>query len=256
MAFTIYSADLATAVNEMVSDTTLAFSPSAAVPVDKLAVLLVVWDNVNTANSDDTTILSVSDTKSNTWNRAAESQYTAGGVLDGMLNGIFYSIITTQIETTDTITITSTSNGTAKGATLCAFNRDTAKAVGVAGKGYERITASAAYSASVSGLTSEEHLWIGHNGMETDRTAVNTKDTTFTQISSGGLASWGPSGGSNTNVGGRGGYKIATDTGETYDNSGLSSQDRVTILVAFNESGGGGGGTVLDAFGMSGFFGA
>lgn len=255
MTFTVDNVNLApAAAEEEVSDTTLAFSPVAAVPVDKLAVLLVVWDNVTTANADDTALLSVSDTKTNSWVRAAEAQYSAGGALDGVLAGIFYSVITTQIETTDTITITSTANGTAKGAALASFNRDTLKTIAVAGKGYQRIGASADYSASVSGLMSEEHLWVGQNAMEADSGSTNAKDVTFTQISQGGSATWGPTG-TGLGVGARGGYKIATDTGETYDNTAQAIKDRVTVLVAFREVAAGGG-TVLDPFGMSGFFGA
>jgi hypothetical protein len=256
MTFTIHTNDLApTTAEEMVSDTTLAFLPSAAVPTTKLAILPVIWDNVSTSSADDTTFLSVSDTKSNTWLRAAESQYSAGGVLDGLLAGIFYSTITTQIETTDTITITSTAVGTAKGATLVTFNRDTAKTVGVAGRGYQRIAASTSYSASVSGLASEEHLWIGLNAIEGDPTNTNGADVAYTLITQGAGNSFGPAGGGDTNVGARCAYLISTGTSETYDRTSLTSLDRVTLLVAFNESAAPGGSGVLDPFGMSGFFG-
>lgn len=240
---------------EQTSDTTLAFSPSVTVAVDKLAVLFVAWDNVNTTNGDDTTILSVSDSKSNTWLRAAEAQYSAGGALDGVLAGIFYSTITTNILTSDTITITSTANGTAKGCTGATFSRDTAKVVGVAGKGYERVAAAAAYSVTVSGLANEEHLWVGLNAIENDPNNTNGEDTTYTLIKQGTLSLFGPTGGGDTNVGGRAAYKIATGTSETYDRTSLSTQDRVSILVAFNESTPPGGGGIIDPFGMTGFFG-
>lgn len=241
MTFSVHTNDLAPAsAEEMVSDTTLAFSPTVAVPINKLAIIPVVWDNVSTLNSDDTTFLSVADTKSNTWTRAAEAQYSAGGSLDGVMVGCFYSTIATQIETTDTITITSTAVGTAKGCTLITFNYDTSKTIAVAGKAYERVAASAAYTVTVSGLSSEEHLWIGVNGMEADANNTNTTDSTFTVITQGTTALFGPTGGGATNVGARAGYKIATDTGETYDRTTLSAQDRATLLVAFREVAGGG----------------
>jgi hypothetical protein len=255
MTFTIHTNTLAPIdAEEMVSDTTLAFLPSAAVPVDKLAILPVVWDNVSTSNADDTTFLSVSDSKSNAWIRAAEAQYSAGGVLDGVLAGVFYSVITTQIETTDTITITSTAVGTAKGATLATFNRDTAKTINVAGKGYERVGASSAYTVTVSGLASEEHLWIGLNAMEADASAVNVSASTFTLIMQGAGSSFGPTAGDITNVGGRAAYKISTGTTETYANTGVSTRDRCTILVAFNEVAAGGA-VAVNPFGMMGFYG-
>jgi hypothetical protein len=237
VTFTINSNPLAPdTAEEMVSDTILTFSPTAAVQVNKLAILPVVWDNVDTDNAEDTDKLTVTDTQSNAWLRAGEAQYSAGGVLDGVLAGIFYSVITTQIETTDTITISSTGDGTAKGCTLATFNRDTTKVVGVVGRGYERIAGSAAYSASVSGLVSEEHLWIGLNAMEAAADDTNAQDSSFSAILQGANQHFGPTGGGDTNVGARAAFKIATDTGETYDQSiNVSTQDRATLLVAFNE---------------------
>jgi hypothetical protein len=237
VTFTIHTNDLApSTAEEMVSDTTLAFSPTAAVPVNKLATLPVVWDNVDGDNADDTANLGVTDSKGNTWLRAAECQYSAGGVLDGVLVGLFYSVITTQIETTDTITITSSAVGTAKGCTLATFNRDTSKLIGVAGRGYERVAASAAYSATVSGLPSEEHLWVGINAIENDPSNTNGADVAYTLITQGAVGSFGPAGGGDTNVGARAGYLISTGTTETYDRAALSTQDRATLLVAFNEA--------------------
>jgi len=254
MTLTINDADIGGA-NEQVSDTTLAFSPSSAVAVNQLAVLLVAWDNVDGTNADDTTFLSVADTKSNTWTRAGEAQYSAGAALDGVLNGIFYSVITTQIEVTDTITITSTANGTSKGCALASFNRDTAKTIEVVGQASQRQEAVTSYSVTVSGLNSEEHLWIGQNIREGDRNGTNGIDATFTAILQGGAA-WGGTGGGTGNVGGRGGYKISTGTSETYDANFLASSDRCDQLVAFRETTAGGGAAAVDPMGMMGFFGS
>jgi hypothetical protein len=237
VAFSIHANDLApSTAEESVSDITLAFSPTAAVPVDKLAVILAVWDNVNGDNADDTAILSVGDTKSNVWATAAECQYSAGVALDGVLVGVYFSQITTQIETTDTLTITSIANGTAKGATLVTFNRDTTETVVVAGKGYQRVAASAEYTAAVSGLTEEEHLWIGVNGMEAAQSNVNNSDSTFTLITQGAGAAFGTDAGGGAGVGARAAYKIAVGTAETYDRATLFAADRATLLVAFREA--------------------
>lgn len=234
MAFTVHVNDLApSTAEENTSDTTLAFSPSVAVPAGKLAVMPVAWDNVNGTSADDTTILSAADTKGNTWTRAAETQYSAGVAGDGILVGCLYSVITTQIETSDTITITSTAAGTAKGATLTTFNYDTSTTIAVAGKGYQRIAASTAYTVTVSGLTSEQHLWIGVNGIDINPTNTNNTDSTFTLITQGTLPNFGPEVGGA--AGARASYKIATDTGETYDRTALVSADRATLLVAFRE---------------------
>jgi hypothetical protein len=240
MAFSIHTNDLApaTADETNVNDATLAFSPTGAVPVGKLAILPVVWDNANTTSADDTTFLSAADTKGNTWIRAAEVQFSnGGGPQDGVLCGCLYCVITTQIETSDTITITNTvSATTTKGATLVTFNYDTSKTIAVAGKGYERIAASGAYSAAVSGLASEGHLWIGMNGMDAGAGNANGQDTTFVGITQG----LGNDLGAGGTAAARAAYKIATDTNETYDRTGMHITDRATLLVAFREVAGGG----------------
>lgn len=239
MAFTIHDADLAPSTAEAsLAGATLAFLPTSAVPVDKLAVLLAVWDNTDGTNADDTTFLTVTDSKGNIWIRAGEAQYSPGGLAaDGLLAGIYYSVITTQIETTDTITVThSSALGVFKGLTLAAFNRDTTKGVAVAGKGYDRGSSTTAYTITVSGLTNEPHLWVGENGMERTPSDVNSIDGDFTQFTQGGTANWGAGSGGSLALGGRGGYRIVTSTTETYDRTTLSAADRCTVLVAFRES--------------------
>jgi hypothetical protein len=237
VAFSIHTNSLApTTFEESVSDTILSASPIAAVPVDKLAIVPVVWDNVDTDNADDTTKLTVSDTQGNVWARAGEAQYSAGVIGDGVLAGIFYSVISKQIETTDTITITSSANGTGKGATLLTFNRDLSKVIIVAGKAYERAVNATAYTVTVSGLSSEEHLWVGINGMERGPANVNGVDATYTLITQDTDNAFGHAGGGgDLGIGARAGYKISTGTSETYDNTGLTACDRCTVLVAFVE---------------------
>ena len=84
MTFTINDNDMAPSTAEdSADDTTLAFLPSSAVAVDLLAVICVVWGNPDGTNADDTTFLSVADTKANTWIRAGEGQYSAGVKDDG-----------------------------------------------------------------------------------------------------------------------------------------------------------------------------
>jgi hypothetical protein len=238
MAFSIYINDLApsTADELNVNDNNLAFSPTAAVPVGKLAIIPVVWDNVSLVSADDTVNVSASDTKSNAWTRAAEATYSAGGApQDGVLVSVLYSVITTQIETTDTITPThALTNTSSKGATLLTFNYDTSKTIAVAGKAYQRVAASTAYTVTVSSLPSEEHLWVGVNGIDVAPANVNNTDGTFVLITQGATAAFGDG-----TAGARAAYKIATDTGETYDNTGLVSADRATLLVAFREVAGG-----------------
>lgn len=243
MAFTIYDADLAPSTAEAsLAGATLAFSPTSAVPVNVLAVLVAVWDNTDGTNADDTTFLTVTDSKGNgpgsQWIRAGEAQYSPGGLAaDGLIAGVYYSVITTQIETTDTITVThSSALGVFKGLTLAAFNRDTAKGVAVAGKGYDRGSSTTAYTITVSGLTNEPHLWVGENGMERSPGDLNTADGDYTQFSQGGTFNWGAGFGASAAIGGRGGYRIFTSTTETYDRTALSSADRCTVLVAFREN--------------------
>jgi hypothetical protein len=264
VTFTINDADMAPSTAETTATgTTLAFAPTSTVSTGVLAIVLANWDNVSTTNADDTTLMGVTDTKGNTWIRAAEAQYSLSAIRDGVLNGVFYSVITTDILTSDTVTVTvASSTGTcSRAATLCAFNRDAAKTIGVAGKAYERVAAATTYSVTLGSLANEEHLWIGHNAMEDSAGSTNNADFTgfggplgnITQ--GGGVQGWGTISGGDENTASRGGYVISTGTTETYNTTGLTSADRVIVLVAFNEVAGAGG-TALDPMGMSGFFGA
>jgi len=258
MTWTIYNGDMAPSnAEENTSDTSLTFSPTAAVPTQVLAILLFQCDNVDTSSADNTTFASITDTKSNTWFRAAEAQYSAGGVLDGILAGVYYSVVATQIETSDSITVTLTANATSKGAALAAFNRDTSATISVPDKQYQRIAASADYTVTISGLASQEYLFIGHNTMETSTGSTNNVDLDYGGVAGNilqGGGPWGTSGGGAANTAGRGGYRILTATGDTFNRTGNAVADRVTILAAFKETAAAGG-TVLDPFGMSGFFG-
>lgn len=229
MTFTIYDDDMAPGSAENnVSGTTLAFSPSSAVPVGKLAILLLASqvDVGLGADTEDTTIGSVSDSKGNTWSRAAECHRNT----QRLLAGVYFSVISTQIETSDTITVTFTQAATAKAVTLAAFNiTDTPEVVG---KDYETATATA-YTTTLSGLTSEEHLWIGHNTANSGNSAViGAKDAAYTSITQGAGTVWSGAAG----AGGTGAYLISTGTSETYDNAGpLTNGGRASILVAFHE---------------------
>jgi len=258
MTFTIHDADLAPSTAESsTSTTTLAFSPTSAVPVDKLAVLVCVFDNPDGTNADDTSKMAVSDNRGNGWNKGYESSFSPGGVAeDGCANGIYYSVITTQIEVTDTITVTFSAAITFKGCTLATFNRDPAQSIAVAGAAAERVNGTA-YTVTVGSLTSEPHLWIGQNGMERTPTDTNGVDPSWagTPLTQGGGSNWGAGSGTSAAIGARAAYLIETSTTQTYDNTTLGGADRCTVLVAFREFTPGGGGTVADPFGMSGFFG-
>jgi hypothetical protein len=236
MAFSVNTSNMAdNTAEESSSDTALTFSPTANVDVGKLAIVFGVWDNVNTTDADDTTILSVTDSKSNSWTRAAEAQVSHGGALDGVLGGIFYTVITTQILTSDTITITSTAVGTGKGGHVGTFTFGAGTTIEVAGKAYQRTTAGNAtsYSVTLGSLTNEEHLWVGYNTHEASDGATNNTDPDFTTFSHDAANdAWGPSG---TGPSARAAYLIETGTTQTYAASGLQSADRVTILAAFRE---------------------
>ena len=258
VTFTVDVADAANnTAEEKVSDTVLTFSPTSNITSGKLAIVFAVMDNVDTTSSDDTTKLTVTDTDGHTWTRAAEGQLSSGGALDGLVAGIYYTITTTTISTSDTITITAIANATAKGGHLSSFNIGGGSTVSVAGKAYQRVTATGTYTVTLSGLAGgTEYLWIGTNAHESSDGGTNNVDTIdFTQINHAGVGdAWGTSGGSDVSA--RAGYRIATETTNTYNTSGNAVTDRVSILVAFQENAAVGGATILDPFGMRGFFGA
>lgn len=231
MAFTINDADMAPSTAESsTAGTTLAFSPTSTVAAGKLAVVLAVFDTGSVTDEVDSTHGAITDSKGNTWTRAKECTNGAGG--GGLAGGVYYSVITTQIETSDTITLTIDSSQSGKGVTLASFNFGAGNTISVAGASTGQVGAATSYSETVSGLDNEEHLWIGFNGAAMAPGAgANGRDSAYTAITQGGGAEWGTTGHCSA-----GGYLIETSTTQTYDNTSLQSIQRVAALVAFKET--------------------
>lgn len=158
------------------SDNSLAMNPSAALAVGKLVIVQCVTTNEQTTDGESTGH-SLADSQNNTWVKIAEYTETAGANNDGTANSIWYSIITTQIETTDTITLTTSANEAEK--IICAIevtfdNATNTIAIAQVGVGQNAI------QASVSSLTSREYLLIGAGGARGSDNA-KTPDADYTE---------------------------------------------------------------------------
>src|SRR5262245_27603590 len=202
----------------------------------ELVVVAVATDNDSTATSDAESNrhsgLSASGTGGSlTFTKAKEWTRGAPGAGNGATVSVWYAVVTANI-TTVTFTATFAAAVTAKAMSGYRFNRDTAKAIQVAG------AAGLAASTSDPGITlsglasSTEYLWFCGRAGETN------VGSPFTPTS--GWANLGPSntsgGGASANMCVAGEFRISTVTSETSDQtSSWGAVDQAYVLVAFKE---------------------
>jgi hypothetical protein len=80
-------------------------SPDANIAVNKIVIVQCVSDNNDTSNAA-TTFHTVTDTDLNSWTRVYEETDSDGAANDGSTTSLWWTKVTTQIDTTDTITCT------------------------------------------------------------------------------------------------------------------------------------------------------
>ena len=209
--------------------TTLAATPSSTLAVGDLLIAIMASDNVGTVDGD-TTAASFADDKGNVWTRLWETTRTGGSGNDGVTNAAFYCVITTQIETTDDITMT-TPSLTNRQFTVEHF---TITGADVSASGIVTARGSSDTPSVTSGaIASAEYLWIGSVGIEGKDSDGFTQDVDFSNLTQAGNSAGSPTG--NTAV--RGGYRIATQTSDTYNPALGSARDWATGIAALEESG-------------------
>jgi hypothetical protein len=219
---------------EKTSDTSLTVTPLATMTAGNYGLLGVVIDNIATT-SGQTTDISVADTQGHIWTRLREHTQTAGVALDGVAAGLFLARLTNGLTTSDTVTVTLSANATAKGARLAELSVDGGNILQLEAGESNAAAASTSYSVTLSGLASQPYIFVGLAAAEDELLGTVTLDTGYTAF--GGTVFGSGTGGANiTNVVALDGYLLATATGDTFDNTGLTSADRVTLLVALEEA--------------------
>lgn len=218
--------------SEKVSDQTLALTPTGTLTVGNYGLLFVVIDNVDTSEGE-TTDISASDTGVNLWQRIREQTEANTAALTGVTCAVLVAEITTELTVADTINIALVTNSTAKGAGLAEISVGAGKQLTTEHNG-SNAAAATTYSVALSGLANEARLYIGMAAAEEELDTAVTLDAAYAEIGFGSIGS-GVAAANTTNVRARVGTLSETSTGQTFDNTGLTSADRATILIGLGE---------------------
>ncbi len=213
------------------SGTTIAVTPTANVTVGKIAFLGCVTDNTATANGASANHDSVADTDGHTWAEVFEETDSDTAAADGSTISLWWTKVTTQIDTTDAVTLTI---DTARTDGVCGLVEVT---IG-AGKTVTAITLTPTHSdthtmlsATSTGLTSQEYLFFGLFGAEGEDTA-KTAIANYSELHD--LVST-TSGSADANVQLHIGTRIRTDTGDTWTSSAVTFTNGIQSLTMFYE---------------------
>jgi hypothetical protein len=207
----------------------IGFSPTAALVLGRLVVVTVVTDNFATPTGPTTRHSTLVDTKGNVWHKLFEHTHSdAGAANDGCTVSVWYSVLTTQIETSDTITCSWTGNQINR--LICGFEVTmSGGAIAVEQSNVSVLGTEAA----VAGMPSREYLLVGIGAAEGSDTS-KTPDADYGERFDFG------SGGTSVHVVTR----IATLTADTCTTTTWVDANFIFSLTAFFLNAGVGGNNV------------
>lgn len=225
---------------EKISDTSIAVSPSANLAVDKIVMVLVGTDNAATTAGASTNHDTLADTDGNIWAKVYERTQSVGAAADGVTHSLWWTKVTTQIDTSDSITFTGDTAVTAKVIAVWEVTVGAGNTVQVAAGGtvFLEETATTNPAALVlSGLNSKEYFFVGVMTAEEETVPwTESSSDAFTNVFASEGISSGPAGGVATNVTVFAAYRIATATGTTFDvNYPGTTCDKALAVIAFEE---------------------
>lgn len=216
--------------NKSSSTSTVTCTSSAAVAVGAILVVAVAFDNTRTTDGT-STLASISDSSGNIYTRVLEYQNTVGGAAgDGAAVGVYVGRVTAALLLADTFTAAFTTIPTAKVLAVDEFAVASGKTWALATTAVTPFSASAAPSVAISGLASQEYLFLGVLATE-GATGTFTNSAGFNAINSEATTG----GSADTNVTLRWARHILTGTGDTYAPTYLTARDGVAALVALKE---------------------
>lgn len=219
------------ALGERVSDTSIAFSPAAAITVGKIACLSAITDNAPTSDGPSTQH-AVTDTDGHVWTLICEETETDGAADDGCTISLWMAKVTSEIGTGDSVTLTLDDARLSKAVQLWEFT------VG-AGNTFAFETPAidhAGTGATLASLPEREYLFVGMAGGEGED-LLGTEDSDYTTLD---VTISSTTGVADTNVALLTATRIATLTGDFYNPTGYNWTNPMDILVAVYEVASGG----------------
>ncbi len=229
MAWT-FTASRGTAGNNT-DATTMAMSPSAAIPVDAIAVVVLSTDNQATTDGNSNEHSSVADTDSHTWTKLYEWTETSGSADDGVTTSLWATKVTSEIGTGDTVTVTLATSAQASAMGIAEFAVAAGKTFSAVDQEGHGLPEDDAVTVTISGLSSGARLWLAAVGLEARPNRYGTEDADYTQIAE----DEGGTGGDLTRISFSYSFRIATLTGDTYAQTLTAPRDHVEILIALDE---------------------
>ncbi len=212
--------------SEKVNDTSITLNPGTNPAADSIVVVVCSTDNPDNTGPGEKTFHTITDDQGSSWTRLMEYQ-SAGNAAAGVITSVWASKLGAAI--TGNITCTLGSARSAKVLIMSEFTVAVSKTFSSAGTA-RTSGASGTPSATISGLTSAEYLFIGALGVEGPSGDSHTEDADYTQNNRSGTTGGGAAG----NITGNSARRIVTATGDTY-NPTITSRDWVDILVALEE---------------------
>lgn len=208
--------------------TTVSTSTARTVAVGDVLVVIIGANNVGTADGDNSEVSSVTDNLGNTYLKAGEFTNAQGSAAAGATCSIWYSQITTAGNATATATFAnSIAAKVITGAKFTASAGATISVVGLATLANDNADPG---SMSISGLASQEYLFIRGFASET---TVNTPTVTSGYSNIDAIGTSG--GGAATNMSAAGESRITTGTGSTSDPT-YTNADTASVFVALKEA--------------------
>jgi hypothetical protein len=193
-----------------------------------LLLVLIGSDNIETSDTEDgTDIVSVTDSKGNTYTKAKTFTNGEGAIRDGATVGIATSVLASELVLNDTITVTFSEAVTAKAMSVARVEIVAGKDVTVGGSAVRADDATDPGEISISGLTSREYLFVYGIAREGALIGI-THDSDYDPFSSAGTGG----GASNTNIALAGASRFLTGTGDAVDVT-WGAADYAQALVAF-----------------------
>ncbi|MGH9556714.1 MAG: hypothetical protein ACRD2Y_12925 [Terriglobales bacterium] len=226
---------------EEISDTSLSCTAGTTTVGFQTGSIIGVWlatDNVDTTDGQTSLHSSVTDTDGNTYTKACEYTNGEGAAAAGATVSFWFSsVLTADLINPDTITINTASAVTDKAMNTEEFTIASGNVVSVEGAcqvlGNDNADAG---SQTISGLTSQEYLFVRAIGTESNLALSLTATASYTFVGSDGCSNT-LSGGEATDIGECGEFRILTATGDTSDPTLLdTTNDNASVYLALKEA--------------------
>lgn len=228
--------DVLNSTSEEISDTSLDLSWSGTINTGNIIVVKAATDNVQTTDGE-TTLHSISDSDGNTYTRICEFTNGEAGAGAGATVSVHFAKASADLVPPEVITLTTSSAVTDKALAVREYTITSGNVPSLAGTCQTLANDGAdAGSQALSGLTSQEYLFLRAIATESNGAVSMTATLNYTVMDSGGCQNT-TGGGEASDMGVCGEHRIFTGTGDTSDPTLVdTTNDNASVFVALKET--------------------